>query len=452
MGAVILLVLAEIGDGEVRQQLHKAALGLGDQRGAVGQKEDVFHPALFQQHFAQGNGGAGLAGAGGHDQQGPAAVLLAKAVAHGFYGPQLIPAPGYVSVHLDILQAGAQGQEIEPLLQIPLGVDSRHRPLRVLAVDYPGVKAVGEENHRAAAVLLFQDVGIELCLLAAHSHVHTAALSLYHGQGPAVIPVEHIVGIAQFRLVGHPRQLHLIEPVPALYPSGVGEHGVYIELAGLVLGELQGLWHIAVLLLPAPGGELFPEPGVLLHKGGKLRLRDLRDGDGLGLLPVGQAGVELPFAVVLPIAAGYEVQEHIEVFQTQQGLLPAELFGSVAGVVAGKAYVAQPLPDVPAYDVPEVLAVQEVHQLVLVGHFQVLVHGVHPFDGQLHGTAAAEYTDRRVYIQNFFRRDSRRGKGGKLLLPGEYVKVGHGGLLLMCFTLQINTIVVHLYHQHSIWE
>ena len=51
------------------------------------------------------------------------------------------------------------------------------------------------------------------------------------------VVVEHIVGIAHLALVGHTGQLHLIEPVLPFRPARVGEHGVNVQLAGLVLGQ-----------------------------------------------------------------------------------------------------------------------------------------------------------------------------------------------------------------------
>ena len=46
-GGIVVLLLAQVCDRQVGQQVHKAALGLGDQGVAVGQKEDIFHPAML---------------------------------------------------------------------------------------------------------------------------------------------------------------------------------------------------------------------------------------------------------------------------------------------------------------------------------------------------------------------------------------------------------------------
>ena len=68
VSGVVILLLTEVGNGEIRQQIHKAALCLGDQTVAVSKKQDIFHPAVLKQHITQGNDCPCLAGAGGHDQ------------------------------------------------------------------------------------------------------------------------------------------------------------------------------------------------------------------------------------------------------------------------------------------------------------------------------------------------------------------------------------------------
>ena len=234
VGGGVVLFLAEVGDRQIGQQVHKAAFGLGDQRIAVGQKENVFHPAAAQQHIAEGDDGAGLAGTGGHDQQGLAAVL-GKGLAGGLDGALLVPAPGDVAVHLDVIQRCAHRPQIEELFQVPAGIEGGHPALGVEAVVQAGVKAVGEKDHRAAAALLFQKVGVEFGLLAALGGVHTGFLRLNDGQGAVGVVVERIVGKALPGAVGHTGNRHFVEPVFALHPAGIPQHGVDVELAGLVL-------------------------------------------------------------------------------------------------------------------------------------------------------------------------------------------------------------------------
>ena len=52
VGCVVVLLLTEIGNGEIGQQIHKAALGLRHQTVAVSKKENILHPAVLEQHIA----------------------------------------------------------------------------------------------------------------------------------------------------------------------------------------------------------------------------------------------------------------------------------------------------------------------------------------------------------------------------------------------------------------
>ena len=208
-GAVIPL-LAQVGDREVRQQIYKIALRLRDQRIAVCKEKHIFDPVVVAHDLHKRNYRPGLAGAGGHDQQGLASVALAKVAADGLDGLVLIVAPGNVMVYLDILQASAHGAEIEELFQITLGVDGRHAPLGIRPVVDARVEAVSEKDDRPAAALLFKDIRVELGLLAAHGGVDTGALGLDDGQRAQRVVIEHVVGVTQLGLVGHPWQLHLV--------------------------------------------------------------------------------------------------------------------------------------------------------------------------------------------------------------------------------------------------
>ena len=103
VSGVVILLFAEVSNGEIGQQIHKAALCLCDQTVAVSKKQDVFHPAMLKQHVAQGNDRPCLAGAGSHDQQRLAAIP-GKGIADGLDRALLIVAPGDIAVHHDIFE------------------------------------------------------------------------------------------------------------------------------------------------------------------------------------------------------------------------------------------------------------------------------------------------------------------------------------------------------------
>ena len=246
-------------------------------------------------------------------------------------------------------------------------------------------------------ILLFQQVCIELCLLASLGHIHACVLSLHHCQRAAIIAVEHIVRITHLGLVWHTGQFYLIQPVLPLYPSGVGEHGVDVKFPGLVFGQIQRLRHIGLLLRGTAGGELFLQSGILRHKGCKIHIgyRLRRNCGRFGGLHQ-QGTVKMPLCVVLTIAIGHEVQEYIEVFQTQRRLLLGNLFTAVCGVIARAANKIHTPPEVSANDIPEVLGVHQADQCILIGHDQRLVHRVHPLHRKLHRPAAVQHTGRRI--------------------------------------------------------
>ena len=424
-GGGVVLLLAQIGDGQAGQQVDKAALGLGDQGIAVGQEQDVFHPAVAQEHVTQGDYRPGFARAGGHDQQGLASAAR-KAVAHRLDGALLIPAPGDILVHRHAGQACSHGPQVKELVQVPPGVDGRHPPLGIGTVINAGVEPVGEEDHRPAAVLLFQNVGIQPGLMAAPGHVGAGALGLDHRQGPAVGAVEHIVGKTLPRLVGHPVELHLVQPVLPLGPAGVQKHGVDIQLAGLVLAEVQGLGHIGLLLLLPPGGELRLEGLILCDEGIQVHVGDSRSRDSGGGLLLQKGAVKLPLLIVGAVAVGHKVQEYVQVLQTQLRLGPGQRLAPVGGGVAHAADVVHPLPQVLPHNLPELPVVHQVYQGILPGLDQRVVHRVHPLDPALHRPPAVQYAGGQVDLQDFLRRYRGRSKRIKLWVGEETVEVGHG--------------------------
>ena len=275
-------------------------------------------------------------------------------------------------------------------------------------------------------ILFLQQIGVELCLLAALSYVHAGALGLHHCQGASVITVEHIVCIADLGLVWHTGQFYLIQPVLALRPARICEHGVDIQLAGLVFGQVEGLWHIGLLLLGATGGEFLLQRSVFRHQRGELHLRHFlhRLGGNFAFLRQ-QRMVEMSFGVVLAVAVRHKIQKNIEIFQTQRRLLFGDFLAGVGGVVAHATDQIHPPPDVRAHDVPEVLGIHEAHQRVLIRHDQRLVHGIHPLHGKLHRPAAVQHTGGGVDGQNALSGDGNRGEGGKLRDGEECIKVGH---------------------------
>ena len=426
VGGIVVLFFAQIGDGEIRQQVDKAALGLRDQTVAVGKEEDVFDPAMLQKHIAQGDTGTGLAAAGGHDQQRLAAVLLIESLADGLDGPLLIIPARNGGVHRHIAQAHAHTAQIEQLFQIPFGIDGGHPALRVLPVVDIGIKAVGQENDRTATILFFQNIRIELGLLAALGGIHAHALGLDDGKGTLHIIIEHIIRIAHFAFVGHAGELHLTQPVASLHPACIDEHGIDIDLAGLVFGQIQRLGHIGGLLGLAAGGEFFPEGGVLRHQLLQLDLGGvIHHGHRLGRL-IQQGVIKGMLLIAVAVAVGHKIQEAMEIFQTQRGLLPADGAAVVRCLIAQQAHQLHALMHILPHHIPEVLVIHQGLQAIIPRQHKRAVHGVHPFDGEFHGPAAVDDRRRRIDGEDLFRCHRHLGEGLKGGGGFKESEVGHG--------------------------
>ena len=254
-----------------------------------------------------------------------------------------------------------------------------------------GVKAVGEEDDGTAAVFLLQQIGVELGLLAALGYVHAGALGLQHGEGLSVVAVQDVVGVTDLALVGHTVQLHLVEPVLALDPARVLEHKVDIDLSRLVLGQIQGLGDVGLLLLGAAGGELVLEGLVFLHELGHVDIVFGHEGESLVHREGQERLVKLPLLVGGRIEIGHAIQKNKEIFQTQLCLLHRDLFAPVSGIVADLTDELHPPPDIGAHDVPEPVVVHEADEGILIGHDEIAVNGIHPFDRKLHGPTAVQH-------------------------------------------------------------
>ena len=312
VGRIVVLLLAQICAGKVGQQVHKASLGLGYQRIPVSQEQDILHPTVLQQYIAQGDDRSGLAGTGSHDQQGFAAVLVAEGITDGLNSTFLVVTTCNVLLHHDVFQRSPHGAQVEHLLQIPLGVDSCALALRVLTVENVGLKTVGQEDRRAAFILLFQNIRIEASLLTSAGHIHAGALGFDHRQRLVGIVIENIVRKAHFALVGHAGQLHFIDPVLAFHPACVFQHGIDVELPGLVFGDIQRFGHIGLLLFLAPGSQLLLEGLVFFDQRRQIHIcrgrvsRPAREARRLPYI-MDDLWIKFGFLVGIGIAVGHEV-------------------------------------------------------------------------------------------------------------------------------------------------
>ena len=187
MCGVVVLFLTNICDRKIRQEVHKASLGLSHEGIAVRQEQNVPDPTLFQQHFHQGNNRPRLSGAGSHDQQRFPPVLLPKSITDCLDSGLLIITIGNIFIYHHVFQAAAHVHQIEVLFQIALRVDGRYLSLRILVIHNACLKAVRQKHYRPSALLFLNQIRIEFRLLASFRRIHTGALRLDHSENTPIV-------------------------------------------------------------------------------------------------------------------------------------------------------------------------------------------------------------------------------------------------------------------------
>ena len=205
--------------------------------------------------------------------------------------------------------------QIEPFFKVALGVNGSDLALGIDIVHNAGIETVGQEYHRATAKLLFENICIQLCLLTAYCNILTGALCFDHSQCTAIIAVQDIICIAGAALVGHPGQRDLVDPVFALDPPGIGEHGVDIQFPGLVFRKFQRLGYIGGLLRFAAGGQLRLELSVFFDECIQIHIRQGGLCNGCSRLLCEQGSVKFLFLIACSVAIRHEIKEQKQVFE-----------------------------------------------------------------------------------------------------------------------------------------
>ena len=395
MRGIILLVLAQIRYRQIRQQIDKAALRLRDKRISVSEKQDVFYPTVVEQHLAQRDHRARFAGACRHDDQRLAAVFFQR-IAYRFHGGVLIIPSGDIFIHIHIFQACPDGLQVKQFFQIALGIERGNAALGINIVLNARIKAVGEENHRSPAVLFFENIRIERGLLSADGRILAGLFGFDHGKRSAVVTVEHIVSKADNGMIRHTAQLHLVLPILALYPTGVLQHSVNIELARFIFGSVERLGIVGLPLFGARSGQLVAQRLVFLYQ---LLQIDGLFGDirqrFLGGEPE-QAGIKVRLLIVAVVAAGDKIHKVKQIFNAQLNLFQVEPAVAVRCLIADAPDVVNARHQAVVYQITEFARRDKHRQRVLIGHAQVGVNGIHPFYGKLQRPAAVERTRRKV--------------------------------------------------------
>ena len=196
--------------GHIGQQLIKILMRLTHKAGAVSEKQHVLDPARLHQHIHTGNGHAGFARAGRHDQEAPAAHV-GKRFAHAADSVLLVITVGDSIVNhgiRDILShAAAQLQQFQFLN----GMEVEHAPGRIAQlIDAIDIVTVGVIHHGLIAVFLFQLVRLVYALGAAFDQVLHSGRIFNNRQRLVVPATQHII--------------HRIAAVQLAVDGGSGRH------------------------------------------------------------------------------------------------------------------------------------------------------------------------------------------------------------------------------------
>ncbi len=178
----------------VRQVLLEGGQCLFSQRDAINQKQDLFGVTGTHQGIDHGDTGAGLAGAGGHDQK-EVALFLFDTFQHGANGADLIVAARDGCIDQLLGQGLTVAADILKPLKVITGREADDLARRVV-VQIPEIDlvTVGVEAERQLATQLLLDVvAVLFGLLATQCSVLARFLRFDHGQGLAVLAEQHIV-------------------------------------------------------------------------------------------------------------------------------------------------------------------------------------------------------------------------------------------------------------------
>ena len=231
----------------VGEQVHGCTVGqvrlegadrLVHERGAVGEEQHPLDPVRALQHVDQRDHGAGLAGSGGHDEQGSAPLVLER-VAHSANGAQLVGPLDDSPIDRDGLEGSEHRAPLHGQQQFVFREESCDLAWRVASViPVPGVVPVRVEDERALAGVAFEGIRVDRGLLTALFRARRGALRFDDGERLSVITPQHVVDLAgarRARDAGH-RPLAVAGIIER--PARFVEQQVDELFAGLGLGRV----------------------------------------------------------------------------------------------------------------------------------------------------------------------------------------------------------------------
>ena len=115
--------------------------------------------------------------------------------------------------------------------------------------------------------------------------------------------------------------------------------------------------------------------------------------------------------VLIGVTACNKIQIYEEVFKAKHSFLSAKFFVAMCHIITAFANIIHPFPNIRTNYLPIFLCIHQALQIVLIGHFQFFINGIHPFYGKFHGSSAIDNAGFRVYKNNFFSRYGNICKG-----------------------------------------
>jgi hypothetical protein len=223
------------------QVLLEHAIGLAQQLAAVTQEQDALGPAGAHEHVDQRDRDAGLAGAGGLDQE-RLAEARREPDADALDRFELVHAVGDGQLERDADQLLAVRALVDQVDQAVLGVVAVDLATGVLedVVVEVDVEAVGAEDDRPLAGGGLQRVRVEARLLGAGLGIRGGLLGLDHGERLAVGAVQHVVGAGAVAELDLLPDLLGVSAAGTDIPAGVDELLVDQATARGQLVECQG--------------------------------------------------------------------------------------------------------------------------------------------------------------------------------------------------------------------
>ena len=220
-------------------------------RGTISKEQHILHPTVTHQHIYERNRHSCLARTCCHHEQS-FAMLLVEVLTHRLDCHLLICSVGDMVFHREIRNILATAL-LNHQLQVACRVESKQSAWRITQTIYDVcLKSIGVIYHRSHAILLFQTISIQLCLMLALDWRYRCTLCLNNCKRFTIATKEYIIHITHLVSIWHTLNLNLYARLEWLnctlcridVPSRLTQHQVNVHLASLCLRNIaRNLYH-----------------------------------------------------------------------------------------------------------------------------------------------------------------------------------------------------------------